>query len=177
MVQNQKVNLGVSVSLQLSQQLDGLLGMLCADVAPADGASIQQNLKLLEEKLQTVGSFSAVDVSRALNSSPSVPLFRERHCPTCSRCRGRPVFSASEGDDGAGADVRPAAVDPGGGRESRRGAAGQRAARPGRHGGDAAPEAEVTKVNKCTIFFSRTEKASGMRVEMSSRSQKQVKLT
>lgn len=44
------------VSLQLSQQLDGLLGMLCADVAPADGASIQQNLKLLEEKLQTVGS-------------------------------------------------------------------------------------------------------------------------
>lgn len=44
------------VSVQLSQQLDGLLGMLCADVAPADGASIQQNLKLLEEKLQTVGS-------------------------------------------------------------------------------------------------------------------------
>lgn len=43
------------VSLQLSQQLDGLLGMLCADVAPADGAAIQQNLKLLEEKLQTVG--------------------------------------------------------------------------------------------------------------------------
>lgn len=42
--------------VQLSQQLDGLLGMLCADVAPADGASIQQNLKLLEEKLQTVGS-------------------------------------------------------------------------------------------------------------------------
>uniref|UniRef100_A0A8C4EXC4 SEC14 and spectrin domains 1 n=1 Tax=Dicentrarchus labrax TaxID=13489 RepID=A0A8C4EXC4_DICLA len=39
---------------ELSQQLDGLLGMLCADVAPADGASIQQNLKLLEEKLQTV---------------------------------------------------------------------------------------------------------------------------
>ncbi|XP_042337057.1 SEC14 domain and spectrin repeat-containing protein 1-B-like, partial [Plectropomus leopardus] len=38
----------------LSQQLDSLLGMLCADVAPADGASIQQNLKLLEEKLQTV---------------------------------------------------------------------------------------------------------------------------
>lgn len=42
-------------SRQLSQQLDGLLGMLCADVAPADGASIQQNLKLLEEKLQSVG--------------------------------------------------------------------------------------------------------------------------
>lgn len=39
---------------ELSQQLDGLLGMLCADVAPADGASIQQNLKLLEEKLQAV---------------------------------------------------------------------------------------------------------------------------
>uniref|UniRef100_A0A3B5MKD2 CRAL-TRIO domain-containing protein n=1 Tax=Xiphophorus couchianus TaxID=32473 RepID=A0A3B5MKD2_9TELE len=39
---------------ELSQQLDGLLGMLCADVSPADGASIQQNLKLLEEKLQTV---------------------------------------------------------------------------------------------------------------------------
>lgn len=41
--------------LQLSQQLDGLLSMLCADVAPADEASIQQNLKLLEEKLQAVG--------------------------------------------------------------------------------------------------------------------------
>ncbi|KAM3849709.1 SEC14 domain and spectrin repeat-containing protein 1 [Diretmus argenteus] len=39
---------------ELSQQLDNLLGMLCADVAPADGASIQQNLKLLEEKLKTV---------------------------------------------------------------------------------------------------------------------------
>ncbi|XP_037344476.2 SEC14 domain and spectrin repeat-containing protein 1 [Pungitius pungitius] len=43
-----------STAQELSQQLDGLLGMLCADVAPADGASIQQNLKLLEEKLQTV---------------------------------------------------------------------------------------------------------------------------
>lgn len=40
---------------QLSQQLDGLLGMLCVDVAPADGASIQQTLKLLEEKLKSVG--------------------------------------------------------------------------------------------------------------------------
>ncbi|XP_075994662.1 SEC14 domain and spectrin repeat-containing protein 1 [Genypterus blacodes] len=39
---------------ELSQHLDALLGMLCADVAPADGASIQQNLKLLEEKLQIV---------------------------------------------------------------------------------------------------------------------------
>lgn len=45
--------------LQLSQQMDGLLGMLCADVAPADGASIQQNLKLLEEKLQSVGVCSS----------------------------------------------------------------------------------------------------------------------
>ncbi|XP_072252663.1 SEC14 domain and spectrin repeat-containing protein 1 [Leuresthes tenuis] len=43
-----------STTQELSQQLDSLLGMLCADVAPADGASIQQNLKLLEEKLQTV---------------------------------------------------------------------------------------------------------------------------
>ncbi|XP_053295886.1 SEC14 domain and spectrin repeat-containing protein 1 isoform X1 [Pleuronectes platessa] len=43
-----------SATQELSQQLDGLLGMLCADVAPADGASIQQNLKLLEEKLQAV---------------------------------------------------------------------------------------------------------------------------
>uniref|UniRef100_A0A674MVB7 SEC14 and spectrin domains 1 n=1 Tax=Takifugu rubripes TaxID=31033 RepID=A0A674MVB7_TAKRU len=43
-----------STSQELSQQLDSLLGMLCADVAPADGASIQQNLKLLEEKLQSV---------------------------------------------------------------------------------------------------------------------------
>lgn len=48
--------------LQLSQQLDGLLGMLCADVAPADGASIQQNLKLLEEKLQTVGPCSKWEI-------------------------------------------------------------------------------------------------------------------
>ncbi|XP_077393011.1 SEC14 domain and spectrin repeat-containing protein 1 isoform X2 [Festucalex cinctus] len=39
---------------QLSQQLDALLGMLCADVSPADGAQIQHNLKLLEEKLQSV---------------------------------------------------------------------------------------------------------------------------
>lgn len=39
----------------MSQQLDGLLGMLCVDVAPADGASIQQTLKLLEEKLKSVG--------------------------------------------------------------------------------------------------------------------------
>uniref|UniRef100_A0A1A8QHW0 SEC14 and spectrin domains 1 n=1 Tax=Nothobranchius rachovii TaxID=451742 RepID=A0A1A8QHW0_9TELE len=45
-----------STTQELSQQLDGLLGMLCADVSPADGASIQQNLKLLEEKLQTVES-------------------------------------------------------------------------------------------------------------------------
>ena len=42
-------------SALLSQQLDGLLGMLCVDVAPADGASIQQTLKLLEEKLKSVG--------------------------------------------------------------------------------------------------------------------------
>lgn len=35
--------------------MDGLLGMLCVDVAPADGASIQQTLKLLEEKLKSVG--------------------------------------------------------------------------------------------------------------------------
>lgn len=51
------------MSLQLSQQLDGLLGMLCADVAPADGASIQQNLKLLEEKLQTVGLYPEQSIS------------------------------------------------------------------------------------------------------------------
>uniref|UniRef100_A0A672NW58 SEC14 domain and spectrin repeat-containing protein 1 n=1 Tax=Sinocyclocheilus grahami TaxID=75366 RepID=A0A672NW58_SINGR len=38
----------------LSQQLDGLLGMLCADVTPADGAAIQQTLKHLEEKLKSV---------------------------------------------------------------------------------------------------------------------------
>ncbi|KFV97177.1 SEC14 domain and spectrin repeat-containing protein 1, partial [Fulmarus glacialis] len=43
-----------SVAQDLSQQLDGLLGMLCVDVAPADGASIQQTLKLLEEKLKSV---------------------------------------------------------------------------------------------------------------------------
>ncbi|XP_019727486.1 SEC14 domain and spectrin repeat-containing protein 1 isoform X1 [Hippocampus comes] len=39
---------------ELSQQLDALLGMLCADVAPADGSQIQHSLKLLEEKLQSV---------------------------------------------------------------------------------------------------------------------------
>ncbi|MGH0116226.1 UNVERIFIED_CONTAM: hypothetical protein FKN15_000153 [Acipenser sinensis] len=43
------------VAQDLSQQLDGLLGMLCADVAPADGAAIQQTLKHLEEKLKSVG--------------------------------------------------------------------------------------------------------------------------
>ncbi|KAL6036061.1 hypothetical protein STEG23_017982, partial [Scotinomys teguina] len=43
-----------AVAQDLSQQLDGLLGMLCVDVAPADGASIQQTLKLLEEKLKSV---------------------------------------------------------------------------------------------------------------------------
>ncbi|KAK4817549.1 hypothetical protein QYF61_019506 [Mycteria americana] len=43
-----------SVAQDLSQQLDGLLGMLCVDVAPADGASIQQTLKLLEDKLKSV---------------------------------------------------------------------------------------------------------------------------
>lgn len=43
-----------SVAQDLSQQLDGLLGMLCVDVAPADGASIQQTSKLLEEKLKSV---------------------------------------------------------------------------------------------------------------------------
>ncbi|MBN3308416.1 SESD1 protein, partial [Amia calva] len=42
------------IAQDLSQQLDGLLGMLCADVAPADGAAIQQTLKHLEEKLKSV---------------------------------------------------------------------------------------------------------------------------
>lgn len=89
--------------LQLSQQLDGLLGMLCADVAPADGASIQQNLKLLEEKLQTVGSFSLIDSSRSQSAAVVAPLFRVRHCPhllslqspACLRCvrRGRWCWS------------------------------------------------------------------------------------
>nr|XP_033801827.1 SEC14 domain and spectrin repeat-containing protein 1 [Geotrypetes seraphini] len=44
------------VAQDLSQQLDGLLGMLCVDVAPSDGAAIQQTLKLLEEKLKSVDS-------------------------------------------------------------------------------------------------------------------------
>ncbi|KAM9802719.1 SEC14 domain and spectrin repeat-containing protein 1 [Syngnathus typhle] len=39
---------------ELSQQLDALLGTLCADVAPADGSQIQHGLKLLEEKLRSV---------------------------------------------------------------------------------------------------------------------------
>ncbi|XP_043931200.1 SEC14 domain and spectrin repeat-containing protein 1 [Protopterus annectens] len=42
------------IAQDLSQQLDGLLGMLCADTAPTDGATIQQTLKLLEEKLKSV---------------------------------------------------------------------------------------------------------------------------
>ncbi|MGH0151561.1 UNVERIFIED_CONTAM: hypothetical protein FKN15_020601, partial [Acipenser sinensis] len=45
----------LGVAQDLSQQLDGLLGMLCADVAPAGGAAIQQTLKHLEEKLKSVG--------------------------------------------------------------------------------------------------------------------------
>lgn len=47
---------------QLSQQLDGLLGMLCVDVAPTDGASIQQTLKLLEEKLKSVGKQNIAEI-------------------------------------------------------------------------------------------------------------------
>ncbi|XP_030643100.1 SEC14 domain and spectrin repeat-containing protein 1 [Chanos chanos] len=43
-----------STAHDLSQQLDGLLGMLCADVAPADASAIQQTLKHLEEKLKSV---------------------------------------------------------------------------------------------------------------------------
>uniref|UniRef100_UPI00358EF4EE SEC14 domain and spectrin repeat-containing protein 1 n=1 Tax=Myxine glutinosa TaxID=7769 RepID=UPI00358EF4EE len=39
---------------ELSQQLDGLLGLLCSDVLMADGGVAQQNLRLLEEKLQAV---------------------------------------------------------------------------------------------------------------------------
>uniref|UniRef100_A0A8C5R6Q9 CRAL-TRIO domain-containing protein n=1 Tax=Leptobrachium leishanense TaxID=445787 RepID=A0A8C5R6Q9_9ANUR len=42
------------VAQDLSQQLDSLLGMLCVDVPPTDGAAIQQTLKLLEEKLKSV---------------------------------------------------------------------------------------------------------------------------
>ncbi|XP_078537614.1 SEC14 domain and spectrin repeat-containing protein 1 isoform X2 [Lissotriton helveticus] len=45
-----------SVAQEMSQQLDGLLGMLCVDVAPTDGSAIQQTLKLLEEKLKSVDS-------------------------------------------------------------------------------------------------------------------------
>ncbi|XP_069472200.1 SEC14 domain and spectrin repeat-containing protein 1 isoform X2 [Ambystoma mexicanum] len=45
-----------SVAQDMSQQLDGLLGMLCVDVAPTDGSAIQQTLKLLEEKLKSVDS-------------------------------------------------------------------------------------------------------------------------
>ena len=42
---------------QLSQQFDGLLGMLCADATPSDRAAIQQTLKHLEEKLKSVGKW------------------------------------------------------------------------------------------------------------------------
>uniref|UniRef100_A0AAY5EYE0 CRAL-TRIO domain-containing protein n=1 Tax=Electrophorus electricus TaxID=8005 RepID=A0AAY5EYE0_ELEEL len=49
-----------STAQDLSQQLDGLLGMLCADVAPADGAAIQQTLKHLEEKLKSVGALQVL---------------------------------------------------------------------------------------------------------------------
>uniref|UniRef100_A0A7N6BVI0 CRAL-TRIO domain-containing protein n=1 Tax=Anabas testudineus TaxID=64144 RepID=A0A7N6BVI0_ANATE len=77
-----------STTQELSQQLDGLLGMLCADVAPADGASIQQNLKLLEEKLQTVeAGLSSLRqkgglVLEQMCSQPSWSLEPETESPT-----------------------------------------------------------------------------------------------
>ncbi|KAG5852577.1 hypothetical protein ANANG_G00063940 [Anguilla anguilla] len=50
----QSAHLFHSTAHELSQQLDGLLGMLCAEATPADGAAIQQTLKHLEEKLKSV---------------------------------------------------------------------------------------------------------------------------
>lgn len=49
--------------------------MLCVDVAPADGASIQQTLKLLEEKLKSVGkqNISAFHLCTIMNT-----LFKTR---------------------------------------------------------------------------------------------------
>lgn len=82
-----------STTQELSQQLDGLLGMLCADVAPADGASIQQNLKLLEEKLQTVeAGLASLRQKGALLleqmcSQPSWPL-EETESPTTEQQDG-----------------------------------------------------------------------------------------
>lgn len=68
---------------QLSQQLDSLLGMLCADVAPADGASIQQNLKLLEEKLQSVGGCLPLELKpRPLLAPPPLTSTAES-LPVC----------------------------------------------------------------------------------------------
>ncbi|XP_005733810.1 SEC14 domain and spectrin repeat-containing protein 1 [Pundamilia nyererei] len=82
-----------STTQELSQQLDGLLGMLCADVAPADGAAIQQNLKLLEEKLQTVeAGLTSLRQKGALLleqmcSQPSWPL-EETESPTTEQQDG-----------------------------------------------------------------------------------------
>lgn len=112
--------------------------MLCADVSPADGASIQQNLKLLEEKLQTVGLFSErthLSLAVLRDANPPPPVLAPR--------RSRPVLAPSEGDAGAGADVRPSVVVSGGGGEPAWRAAGQRSARSGCDGGDGAPQAEV----------------------------------
>jgi len=145
----------ICLSLQLSQQLDSLLGMLCADVAPADGASIQQNLKLLEEKLQTVGLYS---------SKSFLPIFLQKFLYVIIvshllQCRSRSYFPASEGGSGAGADVQPAVMVSGGNGESSWRTAGQRSAHSGCDGGNAAPQAEVRLFSSdlsCICLVKRT---------------------
>lgn len=69
-------------------------------------------------------------------------------------CRGRSGFSATERGAGAGADVQPAVLVSGGGWESGWRTAEQCSADPGRHGGDAAAEAEVTKMYLCVNVMS-----------------------
>lgn len=61
-----------------------------------------------------------------------------------SKSRGRSDLSAAEGGDAAGADVQPVDVVSGGNGEPGWRAAGQCSANSVRHGGNAAPQTEVT---------------------------------
>lgn len=52
--------------------------MLCADVAPADGAAIQQTLKHLEEKLKSVGELCTSNSSA--NREKKISRYTEYAC-------------------------------------------------------------------------------------------------
>lgn len=90
---------------QLSQQLDGLLGMLCADVAPADGAAIQQTLKHLEEKLKSVGEDIIVITFICLQMETERLREVEYLCDFVCVCfRGSSAGPEGEGSGAAGPD-------------------------------------------------------------------------